>query len=74
MGYLGPREAHPTSQLWICCKDFLTILHNERGQRKHGNYFNVFSKRNLIQNNLVILAQKWYGILMTLDLLSGFFY
>ena len=31
----------------------------------------VFLKKNLIQGNLVILAQKWNVI--TLDLLSGFF-
>ena len=45
---LGPRMSHPVSQLWISCKDYLTILHNERGQERHGNYFNGFSERNLI--------------------------
>ena len=74
MGHLGPIIAHPASQLWIHFKDCFTVLHNERGQDGCGNYVNGFSERNLIQSNLVISAQKWYGILKTLDLLSGFFY
>ena len=49
-----------------------TILHNERGQERNGNIINGFSERNLIQSNLVILEQKWYGVLLTLNLLSGF--
>ena len=36
------------SQLWISCKDCFTILHNERGQERHGNYINGFFERNLI--------------------------
>ena len=60
------------SQLWICCKDCFTILHKERGQERHGN-FTGFSEKNLIQDNLVILAQKWYS-LITFDLLSGFLF
>ena len=35
--------------------------------------FNGFSERNLIMGNLVILEQKWYGVDLTLNLLSGFF-
>ena len=50
-------------RLWIHYKDCITILHNERGQEKHGNY---------IRDNFVILAQKWYA-LISLDLLSGIF-
>ena len=50
-----------------------TILHNERGQERNGNIINGFSERNLIQSNLVILEQKWYGVLLTLNLFSGFF-
>ena len=61
MGHLGPRMSHPASQRWICCKDCFTILHNERGQETHGNYVNGFSERSLIQSNLAILEQKWYG-------------
>ena len=30
-------------------------------------------KKNLIQSNLVNLAQKWYGVLITLDFLWGIF-
>ena len=48
MGHLRPRMSHPASQLWISCKDYFTILHNERGQERHGNYINGFSERNLI--------------------------
>ena len=60
-GHLGPRMSHPASQLWICCKDCFTILYNERGQERHGNHVNGFSERNLIQSNLAISEQKWYG-------------
>ena len=73
MCHLGPRMVRPTSQLWIYCKDCFTILHNERGQERHGNYINGFSERNLIESNLVVLKQKWYDVLITLDLLSVFF-
>ena len=65
--------SHPASYLWIRCKDCFTILHNERGQERHGNYINGFPERNLIQINLVILEQKLCGVLLTLNLLSGFF-
>ena len=45
---LGSRMSHPVSKLGISCKDCFTILHNERGQDRHGNYINGFSERNLI--------------------------
>ena len=35
-----------SSQLWIRCKDCFTMLHNERGKERHGNYINGFSKKN----------------------------
>ena len=73
MGHLGPRMSHPASQLWICCKDCFTILHNESSQERHRNYINSFPKRDIIRSNLVILEQKWYGVLLTLNLLSRFF-
>ena len=66
MGHLGPRMSHPALQLWICCKDCFTILHNEKYQERHGNYINGFSERNLIQTYLVILEQKWYGVGMVI--------
>ena len=58
MCHLGPRMSHPASQLWIRCKDCFTILHN---------------RRNFIQSNLVIFEQKLDGVLLALNLLSGFF-
>ena len=73
MNHLEPRISHPASQPWICCEDCFTTLHNERGQVRHGNYFNGFSERNLIQSNLIILEQKYHGVILTLNLLSGFF-
>ena len=73
MGPLGSRMSHSASQLWIRCKDCFTILHNERGQERHGNHINGFSERNIIQSNLVILEQKQDGVLLTLNLLSSFF-
>ena len=45
---LVPRMSHPASQLWVSCKGCFTILHNERGQKRHGNFINGFSERNLI--------------------------
>ena len=32
-----------------------------------------FSEKSLIQTNLVILEEKWYGVLFTLKLVSDFF-
>ena len=43
-------------RLGLLCKDYFTILHNERDQRDMG--INGFSERNLIQSNLVVLRQK----------------
>ena len=45
---LVPRMSHPVSQLCISCKDCYTILHNERGQERHGNYINGFLKEILL--------------------------
>ena len=71
--HLGPSMSHAASQLWICCNDCFTILHNERGRERHGNNFNGFSERDFPQSNFATLEQKWYGFLLTLNLLSGFF-
>ena len=60
-----------SSQLWICCKDCVTMLHSERGKERYGNHINGFSEKTF-WGNLVILAQKWC-VLITLDLLEGFF-
>ena len=54
----GNQNVHPTSQLWIYCKDCFTVLHNEVGQERHGNYINGFLERSLIQSNLVVWEQK----------------
>ena len=45
---LVPRMSHPVSQLWVSCKDCYTVLHNERGQERHGNYINGFLKEILL--------------------------
>ena len=71
--HLGPRMSHPASPLWIRGKDCFTILHNESGIERHGNSINGFSEGNLIQRNLVFLKQKSYGVLLTLNLLTGIF-
>ena len=71
--HLGPRISHPVSPLWIRSKDCFTILHNESGLERHGNSINGFSEGNLIQRNLVFLKQKSYGVLLTLNLLTGIF-
>ena len=44
MGHLEPRMQRPASQLWIRCKDYFTILHNQRCQEKNGSYINSFSE------------------------------
>ena len=46
MGRLGPRMSHIASQLWISCKDCLTILHNERGKRDMEIILMVFRKKS----------------------------
>ena len=58
MGHLRPRMSHPASQLWISCKDYFTILHNEMGQEICENYINGFSEKNSVHSNMVILQQK----------------
>ena len=73
MSHLGPKMSQPALQLWICCKDRFTTLQNKKGQERHGNYNNRFPEGNLTLSNLVILEQKCYGILLTLNLPSGFF-
>ena len=44
-----------------------------KGPRETWEIYNGFSERNIIQSNLVILEQKWYGALLILNLLPGFF-
>ena len=70
---LGPRMSHPVSKLRIRCKDCFTILHNERGQERHGNYINGFSERKLIVFWAIWSFWNKNGALFTLNLLSGFF-
>ena len=73
MGHLEPKMSHPALQLWICCKDCFTIFHNKKGQERRENYNNRFPEGNLTLSNLVILEQKCYDILLTLNLPSGVF-
>ena len=35
-------------QLWICSKDWFTVLHNGKGQERHGNYINGFSEKSYL--------------------------
>ena len=46
MGYFGGENGTP-SLLWIHCKDFFEILHNERGQKVNGTYINGFPEKSL---------------------------
>ena len=34
-----------STQLWIHCKNCVTMLHNERGKERHGNYIRGFSEK-----------------------------
>ena len=71
---LRPIIPHSVWQLWISCKDCFTILHNERGQERHANYFNSFSERNIIVFRAIrSFGTKMVCALFTLILLSGFF-
>ena len=36
-----------STQLWIRCKDCVTMLHNERDKERHGNYINGFSLKKI---------------------------
>ena len=45
-----------------------------KGPRETWELYNGFSERNIIQSNLVILEQKWYGALLILNLLPGFLF
>ena len=46
MDCLGSRMSHLASQLWISCKDYLTILHNEKGKRDMKIILMVFRKKS----------------------------
>ena len=46
------------SQLWICHQHCFTILHNGRGQQRHGNYINVFSKTKSYLGDFGHFGQK----------------
>ena len=51
LGTNGPFSTHKgvSSQLWILCRNCFTILHNERGQGRYGNYIIGFSEKDLSQ-------------------------
>ena len=57
----GANRLFRTKNLTSCLSDSLwrlfTILRNERGHERHGNYMNGFSERNLVHSNLVILER-----------------
>ena len=44
-----------------------------KGRRETWIYISDFSEKKIIQSNLVILAQKSYDALITLDLFSDFY-
>ena len=71
MGQLGPRMAHLYSS-GSAVRIVLQFWKMKGDKRDMEIILMVFLKKNLIQGNLVILAQKWY-VLITLDLLSRFF-
>ena len=58
LGQMDHLGLQMSSQLWIHCQDCFKILHNERGQERHGNFINGFSEKNLILGNFAVLAQK----------------
>ena len=57
--HFGPKNA--LLHLSIGSNDFLKILPSQRGQELHQNYFDSFSKKNLIQSNWSILGRKSMG-------------
>ena len=42
----------------ICCKDRFTVMHNERGHKRHGNYINGFSVEVNIQQRVLWFYEK----------------
>ena len=71
MGQLGPRMAHLYNS-GSAVRTVLQFWKMKGDKRDMEIILMVLLKKNLIQGNLVILAQKWY-VLITLDLLSRFF-
>ena len=61
--------AHPASQHWIRCEDCFTIFHNESGQE----IILMDFLKEIYSEQFCHFGKKWYGHLITLDLLSGFF-
>ena len=67
-----------SSQLWIHCKNCVTMLHNERGKERHGNYIRGFSekkkkkKKKKKMGQFGHFCQKWC-VLITLHLLEVFY-
>ena len=63
------------SQFWINCEDCFFNFAQWKGPRETLKlYWRFFWKKSYcIQSNLIILEQKWYGVLFTLTLFSGFF-
>lgn len=59
MHHFGPKNAQ--LHLSIGSNDFLKILPSQRGQDVHQNFFNGFSKKNLIQSSWLILGRKSMG-------------
>ena len=81
MGHLGPRMSHPVSRKdvrshnsGLAVRIAFSIFTMKGAKRDIEIILMVFLKKSYcIQSNLIILEQKWYGVLFTLTLFSGFF-
>ena len=58
LGHFGPKNATLHYYNSGSAINIFLILHNQRGEEVHQNYMIGFSKKDLIQGNLVILGQK----------------
>ena len=57
MDHFGAKNG-ASSQLWIGCKNFMKILHNEKGQQVDESNNNGLHQKNIVQDKWVILCPK----------------
>ena len=65
MGHFGSKNG-ASSQFWIDCRNFLQILHNEKGQQVDKSNNTGLYQKILFRTNGPFCARKWH-ILIPLD-------
>ena len=59
MGHFGSKNG-ASSQLWINCKKFLSLLHNEKGQQVDESNNTDLYQKILFRTNGSFCARKWH--------------